>query len=489
LKVLFVHPSRLMYSEIYLRLEPLGLELVAAAARAAGHDASLLDLQIFGHEDYFRALALDPPGAVAFSLNYLANVPEALDLARETRRLLPGCFIFCGGHSASFIARDLLAHAPGAFDCVVRGEGEGVVGPLLDAAAANRTLTSVPGVVTPAGAGPAPRFIESLDVLAPARDLTRRRRKYYIGSLDPCASIEFARGCPWDCSFCSAWTFYGRSYRTVSPERSAEELSRLREPGVFIVDDVAFVHPEHGDAIAREVEKRGIRKQYYLETRADVLMRNAEVFRRWSRLGLKYMFLGLEAIDEEGLKAHRKRVSLGKNEEALAFARTLGVNVAVNLIADPDWDERRFAVVREWAMSVPEIVHLTVNTPYPGTETWLTDKRAFTTRDYRLFDVQHAVVPTRLPLARFYEELVATQSVLARKHLGWSALKGAATTAAGCLLRGQTNFATMLWKFRSVYNPSRQLDDHRRETRYQMSLPPAAGAGAADLYVHAPGGR
>jgi magnesium-protoporphyrin IX monomethyl ester (oxidative) cyclase len=36
MRVLFVHPSPLMYSELFLRLEPLGLERVAAAARAAG---------------------------------------------------------------------------------------------------------------------------------------------------------------------------------------------------------------------------------------------------------------------------------------------------------------------------------------------------------------------------------------------------------------------------------------------------------------------
>jgi len=34
-------------------------------------------------------------------------------------------------------------------------------------------------------------------------------------------SIEFTRGCPWNCSFCSAWTFYGRSYRQMAPEAAA----------------------------------------------------------------------------------------------------------------------------------------------------------------------------------------------------------------------------------------------------------------------------
>ena len=135
------------------------------------------------------------------------------------------------------------------------------------------------------------------------------RRKYFIGLLDPSASIEFTRGCPWDCSFCSAWTFYGRSYRQRSPEMIGEELAGIREPGIFIVDDVSFIHADHGFAIGREIEKRKIRKKYYLETRGDVLLRNKEVFRYWKRLGLEYMFLGLEAIDEEGLKLYRKRVN------------------------------------------------------------------------------------------------------------------------------------------------------------------------------------
>lgn len=489
MRVLFVHPSPLMYSEIYLRLEPLGLELVAQSARKAGHDARLLDLQVFRHRDYFRVLDEWKPEAVGYSLNYLANIPEVVDLAKETKRRLPDCFIFAGGHSASFTAKEILAHSEGTITCIVRGEGEGITPKVLEATKEPTTLCNLPGITSVYGDGPAPHLVEDLNALHPARDLTAKRGKYFIGVLDPCASIEFTRGCPWDCSFCSAWTFYGRNYRKLDPEVAAEDLASVREPGVFIVDDVAFIHSDHGLALAREIERRNIRKQYYLETRGDVLLRNKEIFRMWKRFGLKYMFLGLEAIDDEGLKAHRKRVTVKKNFEALDCARELRIHTALNIIADPNWDERHFEAVREWALSVPEIVHITVNTPYPGTETWVTESRHFTTRDYRLFDVQHAVLPTTLPLDRFYQELVRTQQVLNQKHLGLAALKDTFFMAASFLAKGQTNFIKMLWKFSSVYNAKRQAADHAREVRYAIELPGAARPRHLDqesLYIHSP---
>src|SRR5689334_14137372 len=236
MKLLAVHPSGLMFTRVFLRLEPLGLELIAEAARRAGHDVRIIDLQVENHRDYYRVLARWCPDAVCFSGNYLANVPEIVDLAKATKARLPRAFIFAGGHSISFMAKELLAHGEGAIDCVLKGEGEASVVALL-AAARDRNFADVPGAVTHDGDGPPPRFVANLDELSPAYDLLRHRRRYFIGPLDPCASIEFSRGCPWDCTFCSAWTFYGRSYRAKSPGVVVEELSRLAEPGVFIVDD------------------------------------------------------------------------------------------------------------------------------------------------------------------------------------------------------------------------------------------------------------
>jgi hypothetical protein len=45
-RLLGIHPGPLLYTKVFLRLELLGLELVAAAARCAGHTVRPIDLQV-----------------------------------------------------------------------------------------------------------------------------------------------------------------------------------------------------------------------------------------------------------------------------------------------------------------------------------------------------------------------------------------------------------------------------------------------------------
>ena len=136
---------------------------------------------------------------------------------------------------------------------------------------------------------------------------------------------------------------------------------------------------------------------------------------------------------------------------------------------------------------------MTVSTPYPGTEIWFTDARRFTSRDYRLFDVQHAVLPTKLPLRDFYQQFVKTQDVLNKKHLGWQAVYDIFGITLRLLAQGQTNFLKMLWKFNQVYSVDRLMRDHEQPVRYPIGLPPAprrshAGARVPSekLYIHHP---
>jgi radical SAM superfamily enzyme YgiQ (UPF0313 family) len=218
------------------------------------------------------------------------------------------------------------------------------------------------------------------------------------------------------------------------------------------------------------------------------------VFQFWKKLGVTYIFLGIEAIDEDGLRKFRKRIPLGRNFEALEFARSLGIEVAINIIADPDWDEERFRVVRDWCMDVPEVVNISINTPYPGTETWLTEQRRLATRDYRLFDIQHAVLPTKLPLAAFYRELLHTQRVLYRKHMNLWTVPQLAALLARNLARGQANFLRGIMNYNKVFNVEKMLADHAQPVHYELPLPPrpetnAPAAKASQLYIHAHRGR
>ena len=86
MRLLGVFPGVLHYSKFFLRLEPIGLELVAQAARQAGHQVKLIDLQVEDHRSYFRMLESWRPDVIAFSCNYLPHVPEIIDLAKAGER-------------------------------------------------------------------------------------------------------------------------------------------------------------------------------------------------------------------------------------------------------------------------------------------------------------------------------------------------------------------------------------------------------------------
>ena len=149
--------------------------------------------------------------------------------------------------------------------------------------------------------------------------------------------------------------------------------------------------------------------------------------------------------------------------------------------------------MRDWCLEQPEIVNISVNTPYPGTESWVAEGGRVASRDYRLYDIQHAVLPTRLPLAEFYDELVATQRAFYRKHLGWRRVMNTAGVIAEHLSRGQTNFVRSLFLLDRVFRPQFLLADHALPAAYQIPLPQSATTEQAldrnALYIHPPRGR
>lgn len=153
------------------------------------------------------------------------------------------------------------------------------------------------------------------------------------------------------------------------------------------------------------------------------------MFDLWKSVGLNVVFLGVEKIDDAGLKSVRKRTDHEKNALAIRILQDKGIKPMPSFIVDPQWEEDDFdrleAYLDEMDLVQPAF---TILTPLPGTELYEQYKKELVTHNHLMYDVLHAVLPTRLPLERFYERFSRLYARTARnERLGWSAVKSALT--------------------------------------------------------------
>jgi len=245
------------------------------------------------------------------------------------------------------------------------------------------------------------------DLPFPARHLIREyAHQYYINFRRPLALMETARGCPFKCNFCSVWKFHESTFREKSPGRVVEELAQIDAPNVFITDDIFWMNVKRGRELAQAVRASGIRKHYTIQTRSDIICRFPELIEMWKDCGEMTIFLGLEKIDDAGLRSVNKSNTAANNDRAIRILQDLGVGYTPNFIVDPDWQREDFTKLKRWIDRTGAYNSgFSVLTPLPGTDLWDDEQRNVNTEDWELFDITHAVLPTKLPLEEFYREL------------------------------------------------------------------------------------
>ena len=394
--------------EMLTFVEPLGLICVAGGLEEAGHVCSIHDLRIDGEERGFADCRRFDPEVVGLQCNFTTERRRALRLAQRVRREFPRAFVVLGGHDAS---RDPESFHDAAFDAIAVGDGEEIMPALVAALERGTGLESVPGLVLNRGGaqistGHAPARRELDELPLPARHLIRRYAPhYYINFRKPLALMETARGCPFKCSFCSVWKFHESSFREKSPARVVEELRQIEAPNVFITDDIFWMNVKRGEEMARAIQAAGIRKYFTVQTRTDIICKFPHLVEMWKGCGSLAIFLGLESVTDEGLANINKKNTAANNERAISILKELGVGFTPNFIVDPAWDHADFARLREWISRMGAYNSgFSVLTPLPGTDLWSEAKQRVTTQDCEMFDIIHAVLPTKLPLEEFYRE-------------------------------------------------------------------------------------
>jgi radical SAM superfamily enzyme YgiQ (UPF0313 family) len=273
-----------------------------------------------------------------------ASAPRAYEIADAFR--LRGIPVVMGGIHPTVMPDEASAHA----DAVVVGEAEPVWREILEDLAGNRLK---------------PRYenyglADLKGMPLPRRDLLRGERYITINV------VQTARGCPNGCSFCSVSAVSGRHYRFRPIPEVIEEVRSLRG-WVGFVDDNIVGHSRR----AKELFEALIPLKIRWVGQGDLSMaRDRELMALAARSGCQAMFMGLESLSPENLRATSKRPNIGLDiSRAIHKIHKAGIEIIGSFVLGLDGDDRGvFKRTAEFAKAHKLVAaQFSVLTPFPGT--------------------------------------------------------------------------------------------------------------------------
>jgi hypothetical protein len=415
MKVLLLHLplARRSWLAQFALPEPLA-QLYLGAALKQRHELRFVDLRVT--PDLERELAGFEPDAAIVGINPVYDAACDPVLARLRARF-PRIRILLSPdaeYGNTHVTDRPLDFAHPLADALVEpyslARGREIVPAVIDAWETGRPLAEVAGLWIPTETGRWTRTAPVENRVGPigAADRTllgRARGRYRFAGISETAFVFYTYGCHYKCRFCPMSKHDGSIVRRPLDEM-IPELAALTEPNVYLQDYEPFLAPAAMEELADAVEREGIEKSWYMLTRADTSLAQEALIRRWQKLGLRWLYLGLDGSSPERLKEIKKGATVETNERALRRMLELGLSVSVGFVVRSDFTREDFAALRAYVKHLrAPLVGFTVETPLVGTKLFDDNVDALTTRDWSLYDLGHAVLPTAMPLREFYGEL------------------------------------------------------------------------------------
>jgi radical SAM superfamily enzyme YgiQ (UPF0313 family) len=126
-------------------------------------------------------------------------------------------------------------------------------------------------------------------------------------------TVQYSRGCPFNCEFCDIIEIYGRQPRMKAVEQVLAELDQLYEMGwreaLFVVDDNFIGNKKRAKELLTAMAEWGGTRGYpfRFSTEASLnLADDAELLQLMKDAGFAAVFLGIETPDESSLIANHK---------------------------------------------------------------------------------------------------------------------------------------------------------------------------------------
>lgn len=330
LDVLLIHPKE--GSKSFGGMAPLGLCWIASYLESKGISNEIVDLHIFP-EDIPSLVTRHHPRVVGIGGTTHTRF-ESFRIAREVKACDASITVLYGGPHASFTATDTLEHVP-AIDIVVRGEGEQSAQKIVSQVlAGTKEFSRISGISYRGRNGivhtKSVSRIQNLDSLPfPRRSLDTWRR-YNLTmefSNDPGASMITSRGCPVNCTFCSASAMFGTTTTFRSASNAVDEIEMLVNEygarGIKFFDSTLTLKRSHIESLCAEIRRRKLHVPWECEIRVNTVDYN--LLKTMREAGCYYVDFGIESASQRVLKTMHKNIRVEQAVNVLRWTKELGI--------------------------------------------------------------------------------------------------------------------------------------------------------------------
>ncbi len=403
MRITLLHPPHTSIGSRIPRenLPPFGLLCVGGPLIDAGHAVQLINADIGPMPDLeiLTQVIQSAPNVVMIGHSGSTSAhPTVVQLATEIKACLPDATIIYGGVWPTYHWQDVLNECP-AIDIIVRGEGEATTPKLI--IALDRNLNEINGIayrrdghphVTP----PA-QMIANLDSNRIGWELINFADHSYWGGKRS-VIMQFSRGCPHLCTYCGQRGFWTK-WRHRDPVKFAAEIAWLhRQHGVELInlaDENPTTSPKAWRAFLEALIAENVNVQIVGSTRADDIVRDADILHLYKKAGVIRFLMGLEGTDEATLKAVKKGGTRAKDRQAIELLRANGIiglcTFAVGFEEETDRDYWR--ILKHLLSYDPDQVMSVYATPHRWTPFFQTVKnRRVIEPDQRNWDYKHQVM-------------------------------------------------------------------------------------------------
>jgi radical SAM superfamily enzyme YgiQ (UPF0313 family) len=381
-----------------------GVPLLLAELKAAGYrDTVAINPQYNrrnpGHlsdSDWARLLSSDVVGISAIT----RTAPQSFELARKIKRAKPNVKIVFGGPHPTALPNESLAHG----DVVVMHEGDHTfpeVAARLRDDLENPDLKSVLGIAWKSAAGemhinPERPFLTSEQLSAlPFPEYTADEIRGITHNV-----VNTSRGCPFECEYCSVIDNFGRQFRFIDDDAALELIKYtigVKRRPIFFGDDIFNANRGRVKRILSRVLSEGIdMPSWFAQVRVESAC-DPDMLKLMARAGCRYVFIGLESINDETLRLYHKHSTLEKNRVAIEAFHEVGIKVHGMFVLGSDADTPNtisdtFEFAKAMNLESAQFFALTAVPGPPMTARYEKEGKIIAPGQWHLFDAQHAVV-------------------------------------------------------------------------------------------------